>query len=138
MTNHILMKSRIVSAIFLFVLVASTSNLSAGVFPITKTVPVKSFNSCFGSFNAHRQGKGITLTWTTAIPADIEAFEVERSVDGEFYDVVASSDCNNNTRFKWTDESVFPGYSYYRIAAYKKDGSVEYSVTQVVRIVSRK
>ena len=132
------MKSRLVSAIFLFVLVASTSNLSAGVFPITKIVPVKKINTSFGSFNAHRQGKGVTLTWTTAIPADIDAFEVERSVDGEFYDVVASSGCDNNTRFKWTDELVFPGYNYYRVAAYKKDGSVEYSAVEVVRIVSRK
>ncbi len=138
MTNHILMKSRFVSALFLFVLVASTSNLSAGVFPITKTVPVQKLNSCFGSFNAHRQGKGITLTWTTAIPGDIDAFEVERSVDGEFYDVLASSSCDNNTRFKWTDEIVYPGFSYYRIAAHKKDGSVEYSAIEVVRIVSRK
>ena len=138
MDKSIPMKSKLVSAFFALVLVASTTDLSAGVIPSTKTVPVQTFNSSFGSFRAHRDGKGITLSWSTATPQDIDAFEVEWSYDGEFYECVASASCDNSTRFKFAHANAIAGYNYYRVAAHKKDGTVEYSQVEVVRIVSRK
>ena len=94
----------------------------------------KQSNNCFNSFRIHRQGKGVTLTWTVS-SSDITRFVVERSYDGEFFDSANSIDFNGSSSYKYTDKDIYPGVIYYRVVAVKTDGTTEYSSVESVRIV---
>jgi hypothetical protein len=96
-----------------------------------------SVNSCFDNFRAHRQGKaGVSLTWSVSMP-DIVQFSVERSYDGDFFEVIGGANANAAGTYRHKDNDVFPGRIYYRITALKADGSTESSPVEVVRIVQR-
>jgi hypothetical protein len=103
--------------------------------------PVKyaaSANHEFIHFRIHKQGKSnVVLNWGVTTPAGVSNFIIERSYDGDFYDAVAETPCNNNVRFTWKDESVFPGVIYYRINCIMNDGRSHYSNIETIRIVQR-
>jgi hypothetical protein len=90
---------------------------------------------------AHRQGKGITVTWGSSISADVN-FSVEKTYfdPTDIYsewETVASMPCDGSRSYKCNDNAVYPGFVNYRVAARGNDGSVIYSETVTVRIVSR-
>jgi|GEM_PF-1380378 hypothetical protein len=87
---------------------------------------------------AHRQQRIAALRWHVADPSAIAGFDVERSYDGEFYDVIAALECNNQSMHQHTDQDVFPGNTHYRIKAYLFNGDVVYSDVATVRIVQKK
>lgn len=87
---------------------------------------------------AHRQQQVAALRWHVNAPAEVAGFEVERSYDGEFYDVIAALDCNNQAMHQHTDSEVFPGNTHYRVKAYLFNGDVVYSDVATVRIVQKK
>ena len=130
------MKSKLLTAFFSLMLIAGSVTVSSFGTPETKTMPKNSLGS-ISSFRAHRQGQGVTLTWASN-SSNVERFEVERSWDGEFFDCVANCEAIGSSKFKFNDAEVYPGLTYYRIAAVHSDGSTEYSATEVVRIVSKK
>ena len=102
-----------------------------------KELNLHSVNSCFSRFNVHRAGKANTeLTWVVS-SADITKFVVERSYDGEFFDLLTDVNFNGSSSYKVKDVEVYPGYIYYRITALKSDGSAECSPVETVRIVKR-
>lgn len=90
----------------------------------------------FSYFRSHRQAKNVVLNWGITTPAGVSGFTIERSYDNEYFDVMNQVSCNNSTKFSWKDESVFPGYIYYRIGCMMSDGTCHYSATEVVRIVA--
>ena len=90
----------------------------------------------FKYFRAHRQASGVALAWDN-MASDVVQFKVERSYDGEYFDVICEAACNGNAVHKFTDKDVFPGMVYYRITALKADGSEETSTIENVRIVRR-
>ena len=92
-------------------------------------------SSCFGRFNVHRAGKANTqLTWTVT-ENNITRFQIERSYDGEFFDPIDAVDFNGSSTYKRKDAFEYPGYIFYRITAFKSDGSTECSPVESVRIV---
>ena len=92
----------------------------------------------FTYFRTHHQSKkNVVLDWGIDSPAGVTCFTVERSYDGEFYDVINQVACNNAVRFSWKDEGVFPGVIYYRIACNMSDGTTHYSPVESIRIVQR-
>jgi hypothetical protein len=115
----------------LFLIGFASSFSTAATFE--KTVISKTTTS-FDYFRVHRQGSGIALSWSAP---DAVSYQVERSYDGAFFDLVASVDAGGATALKFKDESVFPGTIYYRIGAVKADGTVEYSDVESVRIVKK-
>ncbi len=93
----------------------------------------------FAFLRAHRQGKGITLTWGLTTNTGTGCFMVQRTYEDAndpyaVWEDVNYLACNASRSFKWTDENVFPGFITYRIAAYQYDGSIVTSPLTQVRI----
>ena len=98
---------------------------------------VQTVDNVFRSFNLHRQGKGISLSWTVSTNS-VNSYVIQRSYDGEYFDDL---DLHIKTLGRWNranDTEVFPGYLHYRIVAILEDGTECYSPVQIVRIVRRK
>ena len=92
----------------------------------------------FTYFRIHHQSKkNVVLNWGITTPAGVSSFKVERSYDGEFYDVINEVPCNNSVKFSWKDEGIFPGVIYYRIACNMNDGTTHYSPVETIRVVQR-
>ena len=92
----------------------------------------------FTYFRIHHQSKkNVVLDWGVDSPSGVANFRIERSYDGEFYDVISNQACNSSTRFSWKDEGVYPGVIYYRIGCEMSDGSCHYSTVESIRVVQR-
>ena len=92
----------------------------------------------FTHFRLHPQTKkNVVLSWGITSPAGVSNFRIERSYDGEFFDVINEPSCNNSTRFTWKDEGVYPGLIYYRIGCVMNDGTCHYSAVETIRVVQR-
>ena len=101
-------------------------------------VSVKANAHDFTYFRIHHQSKkNVVLNWGIDTPAGITCFNVERSYDGEFYDVINEVPCNNSVKFSWKDEGIYPGVIFYRIACNMNDGTTHYSPVETIRVVQR-
>jgi len=138
-SNSIHMKT--ISAIFSMLLIAVVvGNSTNANTQKTRVTQVSSTTSSvnFGRFNAHRQQKGIGLSWNMVANERIQGFVIERSYDGEWFEEVGQTGFQNSNHYRFTDGSVYPGYLYYRVVAIMDNGTEDVSTTEVVRIVSRK
>ncbi len=96
------------------------------------------FEHDFTYFRIHHQSKkNVVLNWGVTSPAGVAGFRIERSYDGEFFDVISEQPCNNSTRFSWKDEGIYPGLIYYRIGCNMNDGTCHYSEVETIRVVQR-
>lgn len=93
-------------------------------------------NSTFSFFRAHRQAKGVAMSWAVSTP-DVVEFVVERSYDDYYFETAGTVSYSTASTYKFKDEDVFPGYVSYRIMAVKSDGTTELSDIERVRIVKR-
>ncbi|HVE60286.1 MAG TPA: hypothetical protein VNA26_00605 [Chitinophagaceae bacterium] len=119
---------------FLFLLLITFSPAIAT--PVcSSSTTVKPFSG-FSFFRVHRQGSGISLSWASSSSGVVQ-FIIERSYDGEFFDVIAGIGCNGANTHRLSDNNVFPGIIYYRVTAIKADGTTESSATETVRFVRR-
>ena len=92
----------------------------------------------FSYFRIHHQSKkNVVLNWGITTPAGVSGFKIERSYDGDFYDVINEPACNSSTKFSWKDEGIFPGVIYYRIGCIMNDGTCHYSAVETIRVVQR-
>jgi hypothetical protein len=103
----------------------------------TITIAVTQATGVFGTFHVHRQGDFATLDWNANIEG-VSAFAIERSYDGEFFDMIDAVAPDASHWNKYTDTSVEPGIIYYRVVAWMDDGSIEYSTIETVKIVKHK
>jgi len=95
-------------------------------------------NHEFSYFRIHHQSKkNVVLNWGITTPAGVASFKIERSYDGEFYDVINEPACNSATKFSWKDEGIYPGVIYYRIGCVMTDGTCHYSPVETIRVVQR-
>jgi hypothetical protein len=95
-------------------------------------------NHEFSYFRIHHQSKkNVVLNWGIPTPAGVSSFRIERSYDGDFYDVINEPACNNATKFSWKDEGIYPGFIYYRIGCVMSDGTCHYSTVETIRVVQR-
>ncbi|HET7897990.1 MAG TPA: hypothetical protein VFL47_09980 [Flavisolibacter sp.] len=129
------MKTLTISAFLLAVAIATSSFVLSNQY--VDKAAISSVEN-IGSFRVHRQGKDVALTWT-GMSNGVAQYYVERSYDGEFYDVIGAVDNTNASSYKFQDESVPPGYLYYRVCGVDANG-VEQEMTgvEVIRIVQRK
>jgi hypothetical protein len=91
----------------------------------------------FGSFHVHRQGDFATLDWNASIEG-VSAFAIERSYDGEYFDMIDAVSPDASRWNRYTDITVEPGIIYYRVAAWMEDGTIQYSTIETVKIVKHK
>ena len=124
------MKSLLLATVLLFGPMLTKMNA-------TELISVSASEGNFQMFHAHRQGNGVGMMWAISA-STVVSFEVERSYDGEYFDSVAHVEETGTGRHRFVDNNIYPGYIHYRIKANHSDGSVEYSETVIVRIVSRK
>jgi hypothetical protein len=133
------MKAKTMSVFFFILIITGSSFAETSHFPPSALPTLKNHaNNPFGMFMAHRQGKGITLVWSVAFPGQVAGYEIQRSYDGDFFETISDMPGSNNSRSKFTDSNVYPGYIHYKVRAIMNDGTVEESVVQTIRIVSRK
>ena len=124
----------LISLAFLSMIAITTS--AVGTTESTSQLSSVTVTNGFKFFRAHRQGPGVALSWAN-MASDVVSFKVERSYDGEYFDVVSEAGCNGNAMHKFADNDVFPGIVYYRIIAVKANGAEEISTIESVRIVRR-
>ena len=96
----------------------------------TAVLPVNLVN-----FSGTPQKEGTLLEWSTAEEVNNNRFDIERSIDGDTYEVIASVPGKGNsillTNYLYTDKNLFP-VAYYRLKQVDLDGRFDYSkVVQV-------
>lgn len=83
----------------------------------------------FKSFEAIKNNRNIDLKWTTASEKNNHFFTIEKSVDGKNWEVVLTKDAIGNTStetiYTATDQTPYPGISYYRISQTDFDGTTK-------------
>ncbi len=120
---------------FVFLLLVSlTPAVATPVYSSYATV--KPPSGSFSFFRVHRQGPGISLSWASA-SSNVVQFIIERSYDGEFFDVIGGMGCTGTNTHRFSDNDVFPGLIHYRVTAVKADETTESSTIETVRLVRR-
>lgn len=109
--------------------------------PCTVTSSINVIVNCslpveFTDFNAVRKGAGALLTWGTAIELNSSHFIIEKSLDGISFSSIGRVEAAGNSssliRYNFTDPSITNGITYYRLAEYDRDGSLQYSPIRAV------
>jgi hypothetical protein len=100
------------------------------------TVKGQGVQETFKYFRIHRQAKNVVLNWGMGSVSGVTGFIIERSYDGDFYDVINQVPSTTELKYTWKDLGVFPGIIYYRIGCIMPDGRVAYSQIETIRIVS--
>lgn len=90
------------------------------------------------SFSAQAKSNDMVLVeWTTVNEENLDRYEVERSLDGENFEMVGYSFAAGSldeTNYDFTDYAPKAGVNYYRLKSIDNDGSVSYSTVQSVLI----
>lgn len=77
--------------------------------------------------------------WITASERDLDRFEVERSTDGDNYEVIAKVPAAGNTDYEtdylFVDQDPNVGVNYYRLNQIDVDGASKYSEVRAVNIL---
>jgi len=83
------------------------------------------------NFKATQKGEWVALEWKTATETNNERFEVQRSQDGEYFEVIAelqgAGTTNRSQRYEAWDHQPVEGTSYYRIRQVDFDGQSTHS-----------
>ena len=81
------------------------------------------------SIEASAKDRDITVDWNIINEKNMQQYEVERSFDGiQFAKVTTTAAANaGSSHYSWIDESVLPGYYYYRIRSTDNTGKVQYT-----------
>ncbi len=103
---------------------------AGGILPVSLT-----------AFKAVAKGNEVTLEWTTETETNNNRFEIERSIDGNKYQTVAT--VNTKARqgnsvakldYSFVDRNVQAGKIYYRLKQVDNDGESNYSYIRSVII----
>ena len=129
------------------IIVMAFATIAASPAPETATVvPQKAkrvssqFYAGFSSFRIHRQGKGVTSTWGMSSESGITCYTLQRTYGDPtdpytLWDEISVVSCNSSRSYKWTDETVFPGFISYRVMANMSSGGNMMSETETIHIV---
>jgi hypothetical protein len=113
-------------------------NVQADTPAFSSKLNLKAADQSFGFFRVHRMADDASLSWGISNPLQAASFVIERSYDGvefEAIDVVAATGASS---YKYRDNTVFPGFVYYRITCVNSDNSETQSAVVDLRIVKRK
>ena len=126
---------------FALALIIIAGNVYGKPLPLSKSsgssFSSKQLSDVFETFHVHRQGDFASLNWNVS-EGNVASFNIERSYDGIFFDLIATVAPDDSRWNRYTDETVEPGVIYYRITAVMNDGPDEYSATESVKIVKHK
>ena len=81
-----------------------------------------------------QHGRDISLVWVVNSPNDVSWFTIERSDDGELFELISDAYCGADSTHRYLDNSILSGTIYYRIRADLKDGTNQYSSVELIRI----
>ena len=82
------------------------------------------------SFDAQKAAGQVQVRWSTASEENVEGFEVERSADGQQFDIIGrlpATNTSNSRQYRLPDKMPLSGTSYYRLKIKELDGSFTYS-----------
>jgi hypothetical protein len=132
-------KITVFSALVLSVFAMAFSPVPGGV---KQTASVSSALNDYAFLRAHRQGRGITLTWGMTTNSNLIGFDIEKTMEdpNDPYSVwmpVTNIPGANERSFKHNDNDVLPGTSNYRITAWYSDGRSSMSEIISVKINAR-
>ncbi|MTI22887.1 T9SS type A sorting domain-containing protein [Fulvivirga sp. RKSG066] len=86
------------------------------------------------TFDAEVVNNQVELYWSTASELNNDYFEIERSLDGKFYEKIAKVEGSGTTtsvsNYQYTDARPHAGVNYYRLRQVDYDGQFEYSTIQ--------
>jgi len=108
------------------------ASVGSNGFQFFDPLPVK-----FIGFSLTRRDKDVLVQWSTAEEVNASMYELERSLDGRNWDVIAyvsaignSSEVNN---YSYTDKNMTSSVAYYRIRQVDVDGTFTYTDIKVIR-----
>ncbi|MBS1563852.1 MAG: hypothetical protein JST39_05655 [Bacteroidetes bacterium] len=115
---------------------AGLANNLSGVAP--NGFSMTSLPVTFSSFYAVRSNNKVMLTWGTAQEINNNNFEIQRSLDGSNWKVIAlvmgAGTTNTAMQYSYTDNNLAAAaVAYYRIRQVDFDGNYTYSIVKSVR-----
>ncbi|MCX6182448.1 MAG: T9SS type A sorting domain-containing protein, partial [Bacteroidetes bacterium] len=88
------------------------------------------------SFTAKKENDKIVIRWSTASEINNDFFSLERSVDGDKWEIIkeikGAGNSSSLIEYSETDENPHDGISYYRLKQTDYDGQFKYSQTASV------
>jgi len=95
----------------------------------------------FAFLRAHRQGKGITITWGAVSGSPVVSYTIQKTYQDptdpySFWEDVYSTPADGSRASKFTDNNTFPGITNYRVVAQLEDGTSIVSEVSAVKIVA--
>ncbi|HKO79030.1 MAG TPA: hypothetical protein VJU78_01485 [Chitinophagaceae bacterium] len=119
---------------FVFVQSVGSAYLYNGcIIPTLFTLPVSLI-----SFNGHLRNSSVVLKWQTASEQISDHFEVERHVNGTFYEkigeVMAKGESRATVDYSFIDDRPLPGNNIYRLKMVDRDGKFTYSYVVTINI----
>ncbi len=77
-----------------------------------------------GAIKAENKGQVNVLTWNTHLEERGDRFEIERSVNGNQFEVINRMSANGQpSDYSFIDENPIDGFNYYRLGLIHRDGS---------------
>lgn len=116
-------------------LLVATISLSSFIISNKETNSTTAAAKGPGMLRVHRQGSAISLTWSNS--ANAVEYRIERSNDGQYFDIVDELPNNGNRSTNYKDASFFPGVLHYRVISISADGTEEPSNTAVINFRQR-
>lgn len=106
----------------------------------TTQISAKPFGA-FNSFKVHRQGRGATSTWGMTSETAVSCYTLQRTYEDPTdpyanWENICIMQCNGSRSYKWTDETVFPGFISYRVIADLTPTGEIISGVETIHIVS--
>lgn len=81
----------------------------------------------------------VDIHWITDSEFNTDYFEVQKSTDGEHFEVINTVDAqgftNYQTQYVTIDENPFPGINYFRLKQFDRDGAFKFSDLRSVNIL---
>jgi hypothetical protein len=111
--------------------VITTINAIATAKPVLIT---KTSGKTFKAFAVRQKRNEVVITWA-ASSEDITKFVVQQSTDGKLFQPLTAINNSNAIAYKYALENQ--QYNYYRVAAFKTQGSIEYSAARKSRMPRR-
>ena len=79
------------------------------------------------SFTAKIIANQTNLRWEVNNMEEIEKFEVEHSLNGMNWKNIHTAYSNGSSNYQYIHDNIQPGYHFYRLKIYKKNGNRDYS-----------
>jgi hypothetical protein len=110
---------------------ATAANATTLTQAVCATLPVSGF-----SLSVQRNGEIVQLNWQTATETNTSHFEIERSANGQSWEILgqvrAAGTSQQQRQYRFVDQDPLQGNSLYRLRKVDIDGRYTYSLTERV------